>query len=238
MIDIAEICWLIDSHEGAPCGSYSVLDELCRRITVEDLLSLVIEEASNHPHEVSECARRSYRHALGFDKVMLMVGPGKSTLRVHVWRDTDARAHASEHIHNHRFEFASVVLRGDVVMETFEPHSEGVLMAAYEESIGAGDSGWMMRCRGTERLRKTMDLRLAPGTMYRMHAESLHRVVRSASSYTMTLFLEAVSRRVRTSTDVYTDLHAAVPSEFARVPMRPQEYLSALVEIRSLIASN
>lgn len=238
MVDLAEVCALIEAHEGRSLGACAALEELCSRIPAESLLGLLIDSAADRPSQVAECARRSYRHALGFEKIMLMVGARASTLRLHVWRPADVPAHAAEHIHNHRFEFASAVLRGSVAMETFTPHPGGTPMTAFEESIGTDGRSWVMRPRGQERLRKTMDLRLAAGTLYQMDAEAMHRVTNDPSRRTITLFLEAASGHGRTTTDVYAPLGAGAPAEFHRVPLRVDEYMSALAEMRSALAGD
>lgn len=235
MVDLAKVYALIEAHEGRSLGAYATLDELCNRIPAEAVIDLLIDSAPDRRNQIAECARRSYRHALGFEKIMLIVGARSSTLRMHVWRPADAPAHAAEHIHNHRFEFASVVLRGSVVMETFDRHPGGVPMTAFAESLGTGGESWSMQPLGEERLRKTMDLRLAAGTLYQMDAEALHRVTNDGSRHTVTLFLEAASGSGRQHTDVYSPLGASAPAEYHRVPMEVDEYVAALVELRSLL---
>jgi hypothetical protein len=236
VFDLDDVHALIESHEGRSLSAYAALDELCSRMPAASLIEMLLDSSPKRPAEVAECARRSYRHALGFEKIMLMVGARSSTLRVHVWRPGTSPAHAAEHVHNHRFEFASAVLYGSMAMETFAVHPRGAPMSAYAESIGADGETWIMQPQGSERLRKTMDLRLAAGTLYQMDAESLHRTANDPSACTVTLFLEASSRRGRPRTDVYTRNGAGVPASFRRNPMRPDEYLVALAEVRSLLA--
>lgn len=237
VVDLAEVQALIECHGGRSLGAYSALDEVCGRLPADALIEMLLDRAPGRSADVAECARRSYRHALGFEKIMLMIGPQSSTLRVHVWRPDDAPAHAVEHIHNHRFEFASVVLRGAIAMETFAVQRDGEPMTAYQESMGADGETWIMRPNGSERLRKTTELRLAAGTLYQMDAESLHRATNHAGACTVTLFLEASSRQARLRTDVYAPRGVGAPPEFRRMPLGRDEYLAALAEVRSLLAS-
>ncbi|WP_093589068.1 hypothetical protein [Streptomyces griseoaurantiacus] len=219
-------------------GAYTALDELCSHMPADSLIEMLLDRASERPAEVAECARRSYHHALGCEKIMLMVGSGSSTLRVHVWRPSDVPTHAAEHVHNHRFEFASAVLCGSMTMEVFSLDPSGGSMEAYAESIGEDGETWVMRPHGSERLRKTMHMRLAAGTLYQMDAGSLHRTANGSSVCTVTLFLEAWAGPGRPRTDVYSRVGAGAPSEFRRSPMRPDEYLVTLAGVRSLLATN
>ncbi|MDJ0346247.1 hypothetical protein QMK19_19270 [Streptomyces sp. H10-C2] len=175
----------------------------------------------------------SYRHALGFEKLMLLVGWPDYMLRVHIWPPSaeGEREQAPEHIHNHRFAFGSAVLLGDLEMRLYEPDPGGELFSAYEERIGAEE--WLMHPRGSARLRLRADLRLARGTEYCLEADTRHQIVRNPGVCTVTLFLETATERART--DVYGGPRTPAPATVPKHALSVADYVAALRELRSLL---
>ena len=82
------------------------------------LLELIDELASGEG-DPEGCARLSYRHVLGFDKLLLIDGGPRQMLRAHVWHP-GAGTIGKEDIHNHRSPLASYVVRGRLAMELYE----------------------------------------------------------------------------------------------------------------------
>ncbi|MFC1432341.1 hypothetical protein ACEZDB_16965 [Streptacidiphilus sp. N1-3] len=195
------------------------------------LLDALVEDAPSP--ETAARAAFSYRHALGFEKLMLLVGEPHYMLRAHIWPRTGPTAEpgTTEHIHNHRFGFASAVLLGDLGMRLYEPDPAGEVFAAHEERITTGE--WLIRPRGPARLRLRADLRLARGTRYCLEAEARHRIVRNPDVRTVTLFLETATERAHT--DVYTAVGTPVPPTAPKRPLDRADYVEALRSLRSLL---
>ncbi|MGY4972352.1 hypothetical protein ACWGCC_24655 [Streptomyces nigrescens] len=160
------------------------LGPLVRRLSVGDL-------------ELAECVRLSYRHVLGFDKLLLLPGAPRFMLRVHFWHGTAGAV--SEDIHNHRCAIASAVVRGSVRMECYQPAADGVPAVAYRESIDGPGGAWRLRRVGEARLRLLHSEQYGAGRSYGLAARTLHRVV--SEEPTVTLFLETAPQR--SVTDVY-----------------------------------
>ncbi|AWN31086.1 hypothetical protein DKG71_37880 [Streptomyces sp. NEAU-S7GS2] len=162
------------------------LGPLVRRLSVGDL-------------ELAECVRLSYRHVLGFDKLLLLPGAPRFMLRVHFWHGTAGAV--SEDIHNHRCAIASAVVRGSVRMECYQPAADGVPAVAYRESIDGPGGAWRLRRVGEARLRLRLlhSEQYGAGRSYGLAARTLHRVV--SEEPTVTLFLETAPQR--SVTDVY-----------------------------------
>ncbi|MFD5394097.1 hypothetical protein ACFWJW_07690 [Streptomyces sp. NPDC127097] len=160
------------------------LGPLVRRLSVGDL-------------ELAECVRLSYRHVLGFDKLLLLPGAPRFMLRVHFWHG--AAGAVSEDIHNHRCAIASAVVRGRVRMECYEPAADGVPAVAYRETIDGPGGAWRLRRVGDARLRLLHTEQYGAGRSYGLAARTLHRVV--SEEPTVTLFLETAPQR--SVTDVY-----------------------------------
>ncbi|WP_328382451.1 hypothetical protein OHS81_03935 [Streptomyces sp. NBC_00400] len=167
------------------------------RLAQPDTLGPLVRRLSAGDLDLAECTRLSYRHVLGFDKLLLLAGAPRFMLRVHLWHGGAGRA--PEDIHNHRCAIASAVVRGRVRMECYETAANGVPATAYRETIDGPGGAWRLRRVGPARLRLMCTEQYGPGRSYGLAAHTLHRVV--SEEPTVTLFLETAPQR--SVTDVY-----------------------------------
>jgi hypothetical protein len=139
------------------------------------------------------------------------------TLRLHAWWPT--QKFAAEHVHNHRFNFLSFVVRGGYMMETFRPaSSDGVRMTEYQETCGS-DGSWELREIGPAYIQPIEARVLKQGLGYELSSDVLHKVTVRPDTMCLTLFLQTTP--TSNATRVYTK-----PQESA--PVRtPKEILSA-----------
>ncbi|MGY0070689.1 hypothetical protein ACWZEH_28720 [Streptomyces sp. QTS137] len=223
-------------------AAYAVVDELG---APDRILELVAELACGEG-DPEEAARLSYRHALGFDKLLLVDAGPQHMLRAHVWH-AGAGGTGREDIHNHRSALASHVVRGRLWTELYEEvpggrdagrtgtRDAGIEAARFEESLAEGSADWLLEPAGPARLRLTHLGRYAAGSTYALPAHTLHRAWCDTQGPTVTLFLETGGRR-RRHTDVFTPggPHAgAVP----KVPMDVPSYLESLGSLADLLRS-
>ncbi|MCF3136878.1 hypothetical protein [Streptomyces olivochromogenes] len=220
------------SEHGTLAAARAVVAELG---SSERLLELIAELASGEG-DTEGCARLSYRHVLGFDKLLLIDGGPRQMLRVHVWHP-GMGAIGKEDVHNHRSPLASCVVRGRLAMELYESGADGELTAdRYQESLSDGSADWLLEPAGRARLRLTHTGQYAAGSSYALPARTLHRAWCDTDAPTVTLFLETGAER-RRHTDVFT---AAGPhtGAVAKVPMDARDYLSALGDLAELLRSS
>lgn len=197
--------------------------------TPERLLELIDELASGEGDPKAR-ARLSYRHVLGFDKLLLIDGGPRRMLRAHVWHP-GAGTIGKEDIHNHRSPLASYVVQGRLAMELYEVDDRvGNLAAArYEESLAERSADWTLKPAGPARLRLTHTGQYAAGSSYALPAHTLHRAWCDTDAPTVTLFLETGAER-RHHTDVFTAA-GPHPGAVAKVPLSVPDYLDALREL-------
>ncbi|WP_107059050.1 hypothetical protein [Streptomyces sp. NRRL B-1347] len=201
-------------------------------------LSALVAELASGLGDPSGCALLSYRHVLGFDKLLLVGTGSRHMLRAHVWHPGTLRA-GREDIHNHRSPLASYVVRGRLGMELYETAGDGTLTAArYRESLSARVNDWLLEPAGRARLRLTQTAEYAAGSGYALSSYALHRAWCASPGPTVTLFLETGASR-RRYTDVFTggdgDRDAGRAQAYAKEPMEVAEYLAELRLLAELI---
>ncbi|MFD3730665.1 hypothetical protein [Streptomyces sp. NPDC058632] len=234
-------------------AAYAVVDELG---PPDRLLELVAELACGEG-DPEAAARLSYRHVLGFDKLLLVDAGPQHMLRAHVWH-AGAGGTGREDIHNHRSALASHVVRGRLWTELYEEVPEGrdagragtrtgmrderrgggLEAARFEESLAEGSADWLLEPAGPARLRLTHLGRYAAGSTYALPAHTLHRAWCDTEGPTVTLFLETGGQR-RRHTDVFTPggPHAGAVPRVPKVPMDVPAYLESLGFLADLLRS-
>ncbi|GAA2648209.1 hypothetical protein [Streptomyces vastus] len=196
------------------------------------LLELTAELASGEG-DPEGCARLSYRHVLGFDKLLLIDGGPHHMLRAHMWHAGRGAA-GKEDIHNHRSPLASYVVRGHLAMELYAPVPDGGVVAdRYQESLADASADWLLEPAGPSRLHLTQVAEYAAGSTYALPANTLHRAWTDTTEPTVTLFLETGSGR-RRHTDVFTAT-GPHPGSVPKVPLEVEEYLGELDALAELL---
>ncbi|WP_367389743.1 hypothetical protein [Lewinella sp. LCG006] len=132
-------------------------------------------------------AKQSYLHSNYFDKIVLYKSPiNNFSLRLHIWDDFNYPEFKSD-IHNHRWDFCSVVLKG-VIEETVYSKilDEGDLIEM--DFSTSKNSTRKYKRKNNATLIPRYKTRLEQGMCYTKFSDELHDVV-SLSSYSATLML-------------------------------------------------
>jgi hypothetical protein len=187
----------------------------------EPQLSVLLRCVLNDRDALDECASKSYQHANGFDKLVILSSEHPQyKLRLHMW--WPGRHDVTEHVHNHRWSFASIVVHGSLEAHVYERSDRGSLMHEYRYFSPEGGTTYRMDLVGTARLTALQHVVMPTGTLYSLTKDVLHRVVPTLRQLTATLFLQGAA--VRQSTNVFTDLPLAIPEETSSEPMRPAAF--------------
>jgi len=208
------------ADDGRPAGlaetATAEVTVLGQRTRILELLGWVRAD----PAALAACAALSYRHPLGFDNLGLIDAGPLFTLRLHLWRPGGSRS--VEHVHNHRFGFASMLLRGSYEMRIFRPGQTGMPMTEYREGLASRAAGWRLDQVGEAHVRQLAVLTLHQGSSYWIGPQVLHRIAVPPAALCCTLFLETA--RVAPTTRVFTTPGLAVPAAVPRRTFSPDDY--------------
>jgi hypothetical protein len=197
-----------------------------RRLAEPATLWPLLDAIGRDDRAASQVAAASTRHVLGFDKFVLL-SLGGSELRMHVWWPGDLRRR--EHIHNHRFPFASVVLAGTLRSQMFELAESGRKMIHFHETSSRPDDGWRFQRVGSVSIRECLSVEVTPGSAYTMGIDLFHRV-EPGSELTATLVLRPPNRRSHSS--VLIDPTGSPPAPAPMNPFSVAEFAAKLCALR------
>lgn len=237
----------LDTDDGTGTGGDARRAAAARRVVAAlgalDRLPTLVAGLAAGAGDPAGCARLSYRHVLGFDKLLLVDIASRHLLRAHIWHPGPGTGHGpgrgpgAEDIHNHRSTLASYVVRGRLATELYEESDRGPIAATrYRESLtqdAAAD--WLLAPAGTARLRLTHTGSYAAGSAYALPPHTLHRAWCDTDVPTVTLFLETARQR-RLYTDVFA-VEGPRPQAVPKVPLSIPDYLAALRRLADLLGS-
>jgi hypothetical protein len=202
-----------------PQGAEAALEAAMRSVSSlaePGRLTGLLTSMRAQPQALARCAALSYAHPLGFDKLVLIDAEPRFMLRIHAWWPDSS--FGAEHVHNHRFGFATAVVHGDYDMYVYERSTTGMRMTEYREQRNR--AVWQLDRVGPAQLQLLTHLSLPQGSRYALSAHALHRVAVTPGKLCITLFLEtqivdattrifiepgAVSPRVRPKNELATE---------------------------------
>ena len=170
-------------------GVGSLADALTT-IARPDTFRSLLSEISASRDLLDEVASRSVWHPNGFGKIVLLDGPDYR-LRLHVWHASDDMPDDSrENIHNHRWDFAMILLAGSYRHQEYRPASSGQDFYAYAYQSSADKSSYSLTPAGTTPLRCVFEARLFEGSRYTIASDVIHRVIPDPVDPPVSLVLE------------------------------------------------
>lgn len=211
------------------CGALMNPTDL-QRIARDDLVSLLDQLLLSRDVR-AEVAARSYVHDNGFTKIVLRTRNGaQGALRLHLW-ETDGAGPGN--VHNHCWDFSSVILAGELAFEEFVVDDDGDVGAQFHEYAPSTDFEYELRPAHLTRLRMTSSGTWKPGDAYKMKAETLHRTWAHVPG-TVSLVSQGPHHRERA--DVYVTRPEGVPTYAANAALTPAELESRVADLRQLLS--
>jgi hypothetical protein len=199
-----------------------------RRFAQQKLRPL-LESVLDTPAQLAELASRSYQHDNGFTKLVLVKAQSdRGALRAHIWPNA---LEDEGNVHNHCWDFTSVVLAGALRFEEFAPSANEGLTAEHFAYVPSSDFEYRLRSLGETRLSPTASGVRIAGEAYSLSGEILHRTW-AGSAGTITLLSQGVHRRQ--FADVYVTRAEGVPTQSTNTSLQPGE---ARTHIQSILKS-
>jgi hypothetical protein len=195
-----------------------------RALAERETLIALLRDACADDARVESNSLLSHTHPLGFDKLVLIDAEPVFALRLHVW--LPSAKPVVEHVHNHRFGFASAIVFGGYDMRTFMVSPSGSPMLEYREGIGTVRPDWKLNPVGPAQLTTASLCRIGPGACYALSAETLHQVAVEPQTFCVTLFLE--SAVLAPATRVFGPVGAAEMAVRPKLPMAASDYRARL----------
>jgi hypothetical protein len=175
-------------------------------------------------------AYASYRHANGFDKLVLASSPAGHSIKLDVWWAHLPRG--LEDVHNHRCSFSSHLLVGELAMEHWEFRETGIPMDHLHIAIAGGRTD-RLEHKGQRRVERLFDIRATAGATYSLHHAQLHRVVADPGRPAATLVFQ--DRAAKPGSEVLRRLDAGKPRRFHNPPFEPAVMAAKLERLLALL---
>lgn len=180
----------------------------------------LIDEVLTHPVLLAEVANRSYHHGNGFLKVVLAAHDGWK-LRLHIWFPG---APCEENIHDHRWSFASTILCGELLSETFVDDASGPVVGQeylYHARHGNEDSRKVAASQF--RLRSQGRLMRRTGDAYFLPESVLHRICDYPGKQLVATMMCSAPTSQTSNRLLVADDHAGIDPNVGQIPLSPQE---------------
>lgn len=153
--------------------------------TLFELVNLVL----NDPYQFNNILDKSYRHQNGFHKIVIAEG-ALFKLRLHIFEKMPEIQVPMENIHNHRWNFASHILKGSLKMEIYEKSDHGRdVFFDYDYNPSKQGNKYEVNLCGVTKLKLRSERIYSSGDTYYMNNHELHRIVNSADQKVETMVM-------------------------------------------------
>jgi len=152
------------------------------------LISLVL----NNETLLNDILDNSYRHHNGFHKIVLCKG-ALFKIRLHVFMNMPEIDIPMENIHNHRWNFASQIIKGKMKMEIFKRGLEGdKYFFDYKYRPANGGGNYEVDLLGLSALEMIEERVFHSGESYYMDCDELHRIVNFPNEKVVTIVMTGI----------------------------------------------
>jgi hypothetical protein len=198
-----------------------------REINIEN----IFDEVFANEFALANISVNSTLHPNGFYKIVLWEGNTGERLRIHFWSDTSKgiTPHESD-IHDHFWEFSSLVLFGAVYSELFIPTSDSIgsdylHFLLHDQS----NQSYILEKIENSRLSCTEYRTFKKGSIYSLNESQLHRV--QCENNTATLVLQG--SRKNKNNHVYTNYSKNTGSQIYLQKLTTSDIVDLLNTIKS-----
>lgn len=195
-----------------------LMEEIVRNLGQSHQLITLLKLILDDPEQLDQVASQSYIHYNGFDKLVLLSSTSPQyKLRLHVWWPSPDQSVTTENIHNHRWDFSSIILIGAYRKQEYQLSDEGVETYSYRYFSPKGQDHYSMDFLDIKKLTCTLDEFMTAGTSYTLPHTILHRITSPRQKLTATLMLQGPA--IKESTDVFSYQKIHNPSVIDSLPL-------------------
>lgn len=185
----------VDDILAASSRPSDVLDSLRNAASLAHFLEVIRADRAR----LMATANASYRHRNGFDKIVLASPAGCALkLVLHLWQQGEA-SDGIDHIHNHRWDFASIVLQGALRYELYDKDPRGAAYSKMQYRPLPQSRSYELAHCGSMTVSVQATATLAAGSTYTWAATLLHRAWAAPGQATATLIVQGPPVRRRTT---------------------------------------
>lgn len=181
--------------------------EILQSLNSNEQIISILKSLLLDKKKLEEIASRSYLHYNGFDKIVLLENKELGyRLRLHLWRPEN-HINYFEHIHNHPWDFSSIILAGALKFQIYSPDCMDISQKDYYKYLTLPSKekgqGHILKPNGKSKLKLVLDASLNAGSFYSNAKEIIHRVIKDNNQFCATLILQAPINSVKS--DIFTE---------------------------------
>jgi hypothetical protein len=194
----------------------------------------LLERILDDREAMSECAQRSFPHPLGFLKIVLVAFPNGSKLRLHVW-PADRNSDINPDIHDHFWDFSSIVLTGQMEFVDFTQSECGDNFYHYR-LFPTGVGEYRQVYLGRSGLSADSVHRIKRGGFLSVNRATLHRAQPAGHGLCATLLLQGP--QLGPCNNIYSSTHQRGANKIvAELPLSTGEVEELLRQVVSFLPS-
>jgi hypothetical protein len=221
--------------EAAALETPEALQTALRQFLDGGCFARLLDGPLRHRADLEEVAARSYRHDNGFWKIVL-AETDSYKVRAHVWFPREKARFATSNIHNHRWNFSSILLCGGYEQDLFARCGDevgSIPVRAWTYHPGHEGAAQKVVEQEGARLKRLSRTRYGKGDDVTLGAEELHRVITNDDVLTASVFVNG--RANRSITEVYNERSAAVLPDNLERRLTPAELENTTNELRRVL---
>lgn len=185
--------------------------ELLERVSTPCILARTLRRLLADDEVITEVALRSYEHANGFDKIVLVeTTEPRVKLRLHIWWPESSAGEGQYDAHNHCWDFWSMPLTGQFVHEKYEISDHGRIKSHYAYTPRGERAYFELRSIGERPLVRFEDSIILPREPYFLAAGVIHRFYCVRNVMASSLVIQGP--KIREGADIFVSKGPTLPT--------------------------
>ncbi len=221
-----ELQALTDERLAGIADPFVEMRQLVADLGVKGQITALLSSILAQGAQLDRIASNSYTHSNGFDVLTLLSSDSPSyKIRLHVWWP-DHISQTSEHIHDHSWNFSSMILTGNYRFQIFDVSREGAETYHYRCGFPKEGIGYRIDPLGKSRVRCCFDSIMQEGSAYSLSYDTLHRITNVPGSLTSTLLLHGPF--IRRTSRLFSAAPIINPGQVPKNPFNAEELAERL----------